>query len=196
MANAMAFQQDTPPGPSAAADSAAGPLGSTTPYGATPYDPDTRLTAESWLAASVQCQLLRDHVKMHVLRPGAYGSTDSGEDADGMLGGFLMGVAGRHAKFMGGRLREWAAAQAGAGGPAGGALRELGVAVDRAASGGDKFRAYCQLLVGVIKQQVGAQRGTACTVCSVVHSGAGARVLPVLPAAGGSHQAGGGGGRG
>lgn len=164
----MAFQQDTPPGPPAtAADSAAGPLGiggGTTPYGATPYDPETRLTAESWLAASVQCQLLRDHVKLHVLRPASYSSTDSGEDADGMLGGFLMGVAGRHAKFMGGRLREWAAAQAGAGGPAGSALRELGVAVDRAASGGDKFRAYCQLLVGVIKQQVRNGRGACCCV--------------------------------
>ncbi|GFR50343.1 hypothetical protein Agub_g12552, partial [Astrephomene gubernaculifera] len=140
---------------------------------------EPRISLDAWVAASVQSPMLRDHVKMRLLRPrrggAAFDATD--DSADGLLDGLLLGVTRRHAKLMTSRLRLWtapavaAAAAAGSGGggssssaAAGGGggaaaadasvVAELLSAVDKAAVGGDKFRAYVQMLLAIIKRQV------------------------------------------
>ncbi|KAG2434787.1 hypothetical protein HXX76_007672 [Chlamydomonas incerta] len=166
VSNALAYQLEPGAAPEAVAlaANAAAAAASDAPIG-----------LDAWVAASVQCAALRDHVKLRTLRPMRLGE-DGDDDDGGLLGGFLLGLTRRHTKLMAARLRDWAraAARGGGGGGAGdvtsrsqkggaggggadGALvLELSAAVDKAASGGDKFRAYAQMLMAIIKQQVTA----------------------------------------
>ncbi|KXZ54784.1 hypothetical protein GPECTOR_4g855 [Gonium pectorale] len=87
------------------------------------------------------------------------GASDDSPEA--LLGGLLLGVTRRHSKLLLGWFKGAAAGSdaAGAGGgdaAAAAAVAEMCQAVERASNGGDKLRAYLQLLLAVIKHQIAA----------------------------------------
>ncbi|GIM03682.1 hypothetical protein Vretimale_8354, partial [Volvox reticuliferus] len=109
VADALAYQQDPMSSPEPAAAGAG---------------PEVKLTVDAWVAASVHCQLIRDHFKLKVLRPrrlDAEGVDDGADDGtaaggDSLLGGFLLGLTRRHTKIMSSRFKGYLTGIGGGGG--------------------------------------------------------------------------------